>query len=334
MARNIPNIIKKLPKIELHVHLEGAAQAKTIEKLSRRTERSFSLRDLKFRKNPYTYKNLNHFISTIKTVMNNALRLPEDYERIAYEHFIFSAEQNVRYMEISFDPYRGRRLGISFDVMLQAVNRARKRAQKEKPIRIGLLIGCGRENGAKTAKEFINLAIKTGNKGIVGIDLHGDEGAAPATEFAEIYDLAREAGLGLRTHAGEGTGPESIWDVINHLKVTRIAHGVRSAEDERLLQYLSYHPVTLDMCLTSNFKLGIVKSITKHPLRQFFDRGIRVTVNTDDPFFFNTTITREYELLATKLKFSLEEIRQITLNAVEASFLPEKGKKALRQEVI
>jgi adenosine deaminase len=216
---------------------------------------------------------------------------------------------------------------------LAAINTAKQRIVHERPIRIGLIVGLGREHGATIASEFARKASDARKDGVVGIDLHGDEVAASPESFVEAFEIARSAGLGLRAHAGEGAGAPSIWEAICSLGVSRIAHGIRAIEDADLVEYLRSHPITLDVCPTSNFKLGIVSSLSVHPIRRLFELGIRVTVNSDDPLFFDTTISEEYRALRQYLGFTYDELKQITLYAVEGAFLSHEDREKLRREI-
>jgi adenosine deaminase len=243
------------------------------------------------------------------------------------------ADQNVRYVEVSFSATRGLHLGISFDEILAAINTAKQRIVNKRAIRVGLIVALGRECDAHIAAEFARKAADAKKDGVVGLDLHGDETAAPPEQFAEAFEIARHAGLGLRAHAGEGAGAPSIWGAIRFLGVSRIAHGIRAIEDAALIEYLRHHPITLDVCPTSNLKLGIVSSLSVHPIRRLFDLGIRVTVNSDDPLFFNTTISEEYQALRQHLGFTSGELKQVTLYAVEGAFLSDEERATLRREI-
>lgn len=325
--------IQTLPKIEMHLHLEGAVRLQTLRELSNLPMHSDSWMFAENVGKMDRYDGLGHFVLTMRTLMDTCLRKPEHYERLAYELFIDLSKQNVIYTEVSFDPFRGLRLKIPFDEMLEAVYNAKVRAERENKIKIGLIIGLGREREPSVVADFARKAADSKKFGIIGLDLHGNEEAAPPEDFLEAYDIAGSAGLGLRAHAGEGTGTESIWGAIKALKVSRIAHGVRAVEDPSLVEYLKANPITLDLCLSSNYKLGIVDKLSEHPIRYFFDQGIKVTVSTDDPFFFDTSMNREYEVLTEYLGFTVNELKQINLYAVDGAFLKENEKSLLKREI-
>jgi adenosine deaminase len=163
---------------------------------------------------------------------------------------------------------------------------------------------------------------------VVGIDLLEQETAENAAAFANAYGIAREAGLGLRAHAGEGAGGESVWDVIRKLNVSRIAHGTRAIEDPELVEYLAEKKIALDMCPTSNYRLNVVDAIKDHPIRQLFNVGVRVTLSSDDPLFFRSNLTGELMLLQEKFGFEIKDLLRLQRNAIDSAFLsPERKKK-------
>jgi adenosine deaminase len=179
------------------------------------------------------------------------------------------------------------------------------------------------------------IAIEAVEKGLAnGIDLSGDETRYPGTFFRDAFNKARSAGLRITVHAGEWAGPESVWGAIRQLYAERIGHGVRSWEDPELIEYLGQERIPLEVCPTSNVCTGVFPSLAEHPIRQLYEAGIKVTVNSDDPPLFGTDIGREYALLESVFDFSPEEVADVTLNAVEAAFLTEEEKDVLRQEVL
>ena len=325
--------IAGLPKIELHLHLEGALRLETVRELALRNRAE----DPAGAFAPGGYQDLPGFVDASGRVLDACLRVPADYERIAYELCEDLARQNVRYAEVSVAWSRARRLGIPFAELIAALDSARQRAARSWPIRVGWIVGFSRERGAPHAVEAVRavIAARAGGdgNGVVGIDLHGNEASVPAAEFAGVYALARVAGLGLRAHAGEGVGAQSVWEVLRRLAVTRIAHGVRAIEDPELLDYLRDHEVTLDVCPTSNVRLGVAPSLREHPLRRLYDHGLRVTISSDDPLFFATTVTRELELVHHEQGFTLDELKRVTLYAADAAFLPAGDRAALRAAI-
>ena len=333
MDHHLFNKIENLPKIELHLHLEGGVRQKTLLGFLEKSGKSALLDNIDWRSNEFQYQNLSHFSATMTSVNDTCIQKPQDYERIADELFIDLSGQNVRYAEVSFDLARGVRLGIPFDEILSAIDSARQSIVTSHPIRIGLIVALNRHLDIRTINRIAQKAADSKDKGVVGIDLHGDESIHTPKQYAEAFDIARNADLGLRAHAGETQGAARVWETIHSLGVSRIGHGIRSLEDIELIDYLIRHNITLEICPTSNVKLNVVPSLSEHPIRRLFDLGVPVTVNSDDPFFFNTTITNEYYVLAKVLGFSFSELKKITLNAINGAFLKEEDKKILQQEI-
>ncbi len=325
--------IQRLPKVELHLHLEGSVRRDTFVELSHRRGTDFSSGTVNWETEGFRYKDLSQFVYVMSAVSNTCVRQPEDYERIASELFADLSSQNVRYAEVSFDLARVMRLGISLDEVFDAINSAKQRATSDTSLRIGLILGMNRGREPETISRIAHQAVEWMDNGVVGIDLHGDESVASPGVFTDAFSIARKAGLGLRAHAGEGVGADSIWEALKILGVSRIGHGVRALEDDELIEYLKEHQITLDICPTSNYMLNVVPSLSDHPIRKLFDLGIPVTVSTDDPLYFNTGISKEYYILARYLGFTLTELKQVTLNAVNGAFLEETLKKSLYQEI-
>jgi adenosine deaminase len=327
------NRIKRIPKTELHLHLEAGIRQETLLSFLKIRGKNAVPGNRDWRSNDFRYTDLPQFVAAMSTVMDVCIQAPEDYHRIARELFTDLSDQNVRYAEVSFDLARGVRLGIPFNEILSAIDSARRTVAASHPIRIGLIIALNRHLDIKTVNRIARFTADSKGLGVAGMDLHGDESLNTPSEYAEAFGIAADAGLGLRAHAGETQGAERIWETINFLGVSRIGHGIRSIEDEKLIDFLINRKITLEICPTSNCKLNVVASLSEHPIRTFYDLGVPVTVNSDDPFFFNTTITNEYYVLAETLGFTFAELKKITLNAVAAAFLEEEEKKVLQQKI-
>ena len=324
---------RALPKVELHLHLEGAIRPRTVEELAHRFDPSFRLADWEWTRPGFRYADLGDFVSTMRRMLNMALAEIGDYARVAYELLHDLADENVVYAEPSVSVNRLARMGLDVGDTLCAIHDARLRVEEGRAIRAGVIVAFGREGDPGIAEACVNEFAEWRALGVVGIDLHGAEAAGPAAPYADVYRAAEDAGLGLRAHAGEGLGPESVWEVVRSLRVSRVAHGVRAVEDPRLVDTLAERGITLDICPTSNVKLRVTPSIAEHPIRQLYDRGVPVTVSTDDPLMFTVTMSEEYAALSDQLGFTREELGRITLNAVDAAFLGDDGKRALREVV-
>lgn len=333
MTIDYKDFIRVIPKIELHIHLEGAIRFETLLELSHRNPIS-DFESYQEIKNIKKYKNLPHFINTMKSIGDMCIKCPEDYSRIAYELFQDMSSQNICYAEVSYDPIRGMRLNIPPEEIMEAVYSAKLKAEHDLPIKIGLIAGLGREHGAETIYRFSNMiAENCSNYGIIGFDLHGNENYLTPSVFKSSFDLIRTKGLGLRAHAGESLISNNIWESINDLKVTRIAHGVGAVNDEKLIDYLAGSSITLDMCPVSNYRLSIIKDYSEHPIRKFYEKGIKLTVSTDDPLYFNTSLHHEYSILHDHLGFEAADIVRLNEYAIDGSFASKTDKTLLKEKL-
>lgn len=328
------SILSQMPKVELHVHLEGAIREKTYIDLATQNGGAPDPVHLMRLNSLDRYTGLPAFVSTMRAICDTCLRTASDYGRITYEFLSDQARQNIVYTEFSYDPSRSRRLGIDTEAMMAAVDKARLQAEQDFGVRAGIIIGLGREHGAAQAANLTRKAIACQSYGIVGLDLHGNEEAADSAEFQEAYDLARNAGLGLRAHVGESTGPESIRRAVDILGVSRIAHGISAIKDPSLIALLRDRGVMLDMCPTSNYMLSLVEDLAQHPIRSLYDQGVKVSVSTDDPLFFYTDLIREYNVLMNTMAFTVEDLLQMNRNAMAASFAPPDVKRAVETKLL
>ena len=326
--------VRALPKVELHLHLEGAIRPETVRELSLERLGWTGPLPSGWETSYYTYTDFAGFLAQLTPRFPGT---PEEYYRIALECAEDLAAQEVLYTEISFDvPVRSLEDTARCGPILEALDAARREAERRWPITIRYIGALMRTLPLEVALERVRrvIAARDAGMGMVGIDLHGDESSAPPAPFAPAFQLAQAAGLGLRAHAGEATGPESIWGAIQALGATRIGHGVRAMEDDSLLTRLEQGDILLELCPTSNVRTAIVPALEAHPIRVLYDRGIPVTVSSDDPLPFFTTIEREYRLLVEQFGFSREDLKRMTLGALEASFLPPEERAALHELVL
>lgn len=277
----------------------------------------------------FKYRDFPHFIETYMTVFR-CITEEEQFERITYEMLEDDARCNVRYVEASFSAPDHVRQGLDYGLMLDAINRGVVRARRDFGIQCNLRIDLVRNYGPEFGMKVLDW-IEGKDDNVVSIDIGGSEQKFPPKPFARAYRRAKEMGLHLVAHAGEAAGPESIWDAIDYLNVERIGHGVTAAQDSELIDHILEQGVTIEMCPTSNLKTGVVQSLQEHPIRAFFDKRISVTVNTDDPSMFNTDMNNEYLQLHRKLDFSVSELFQLTINALNSSFIPEAAKTEMRK---
>jgi adenosine deaminase len=323
-----------LPKIELHLHLEGAIRPETVRELSLERLGWSGPLPHGWEQRYYTYTDFPGFLAQLTPRFPGS---PEEYERIALECAEDLAAQEVVYAEISFDvPLRSLEDTARCAPILAALDAARREAEHRWPITIRYIAGLMRTLPLEVALARVQavIAAREAGLGIVGIDLHGDETAAPPAPFAPAFQLAAAAGLGLRAHAGEARGPESIWGAIEQLGASRIGHGVRAVEDPSLLTRLEQGDILLELCPTSNVRTAIVADLEHHPIRELYERGIPVTVSSDDPLPFFTSIEREYRLLVEQFGFNREDLKRMTLGAATKAFLTLAERAALRAVVL
>lgn len=332
------------PKVELHLHLEGTLRPATVCELAGRHDPTSPLTRPDWHVGYWSFRDLASFVREFRVVNRTCVRDLDDLERLAREGFEDLALQNVRYAEVSWS---ARTPGHPFYLPLREafgiIDRARREVAARTSLRVGLIVGINRRpesgEGDETRREAITLveeAIGAREDGanLVGIDLHGDEQSQPRAEpFVDAFRLAAEAGLGLRAHAGEGAGPAVVRAAVERLAVRRIGHGVRAAEDPALVERLGAAGVTLDVCPTSNVLTGAVPSLDDHPIRRFLAADIPVTIGSDDPIVFETSVTTELALLHLSHGFSWRELGDLMLNAARASFLPSAEREALAREL-
>jgi aminodeoxyfutalosine deaminase len=329
--------LRTAPKAELHVHLEGAIQPATVLALARRNRIELPVEGEEELQQLFAYRDFDHFVD-IFVMATRCLRTREDYEQIVYEFGAEMARQNVRYAEVTFSPSTHHLLGVSYDVYFAGLQRGRARVQADFNVEINWIFNivrqwADRERTRPMADYTTSVAIEGKEDGVVALGLAGAEAGASPDPFAPWVERARAAGLRSAPHAGEHAGAASVWGALSALGAERIAHGVRAIEDARLVDHLVHHHIPLDMAPTSNICLGVYPSYAAHPLPQLQAAGATITVSTDDPPLFNTTLNGEVALLATKFGLDIGAIDEILLNGIRASFLPEPRRQALEEEM-
>jgi len=330
---SVESYLRAAPKVELHVHLEGAIRPATLLELAKRNRVELPADTLEGLQQWFVYRDFPHF-TDVFVAITTCLRTAEDYELVAYEFGAEMARQNVRYAEVTFSPSTHAWLGIPFDTYFAGLTRGRERAEAELGVRIRWIFDIvrqvsDRETLLPKADYATATAIDGARDGVVALGLGGKEDGGPPEPFAPHFDRARAAGLHSVPHAGEHAGPPSVWGALNALGAERIAHGVRSVEDPALVAHLAERRIALEVCPTSNLCLGVCADLAAHPLHRLRDAGVIVTINSDDPPLFNTTLNDEVALLATGFGLDVGTIDQILLDGVRASFLPPEEKAAL-----
>jgi adenosine deaminase len=279
----------------------------------------------------YRFRDFSHFVEVYLT-LTGCLRNPEDFELVAYRFGADMARQNIRYAEATFSMSTNLRYtGLPWETILDSLNAGRKQAANEFGVDWRWVFDIVRNN-PETQDEITSIAIAAQDRGVVALGLGGSEAEFPAGLFTQSFERARQAGLHRLPHAGETDGPQSVWDSLNLLHAERIGHGVRSIDDPALVAYLRDHQVPLEICPTSNVRLGVYPSYAAHPLRKLWEAGIFVCIASDDPPMFGTELNSEYQVLVEEFEFSRAELEQVSLNGIRASLLPQAEKDRLEAE--
>ncbi|MBX3279964.1 MAG: adenosine deaminase [Acidobacteria bacterium] len=333
MREELEDFIRRMPKVEIHVHLEGSIQPETLLLLAERNGVRLPVDTVEGLREWYTFTDFDHFVEIYVTIAS-CICAPEDIEFIAREFLRGQARQRILYSEVTFTPTLHYNLNrrIPVEEQAAALGRARRWAAEELGVGVGWVFDISRnvrpiEQGADVAR----WAIAAIDEGVVGFGLGGPEVGHPPELFAEAFAIAREAGLGSVPHAGETAGPESIRGAIDALKAQRIGHGVRCLDDPELVEALRERQLPLEVCPSSNVCLGVAPSLEKHPLPRLLDAGLYVTINSDDPPMFNTSLTDEYLRICNAFGFSREAIMQLVLNGVRATLLPEGERREMER---
>ena len=326
-----PDWLVTMPKVELHVHLEGTLNPATLLTLARRYDVDLGIGDEQPVDSLFKYGNFTEFIETF-TMCSDCLRTAADLGQAVDAYAVDLSRQGVRYAELHFNPEpHVRKRGLSFTAMLDGMNRGRMVVRHRFGVEMRWIADGVRDAESGPISVMITVDWLTGltfADGVVALGLGGDEIGHPPAQFAAAFAKARAAGLHTVAHAGETTGPETIWSSLRDLQVERIGHGVRAVDDPLLLAHLAEAGIPLEMCPTSNVRTRVVDQPTAHPFRRIDKAGVCVTVNTDDPALFGCTLTDEYRVLTRDFGYQLDDIKRISINAVEASFLVPEQKRS------
>ncbi|MBI4443606.1 MAG: adenosine deaminase [Acidobacteria bacterium] len=314
------HFIAKLPKAELHLHLEGCVDGDTLWELAQRQNSPLARAGKPVLEAVYQTASFADFLQAFKTVCQH-LRTPEDYERVTYRALSRLARQNILYAEITVSAGVILWQGEDIVRLWEGVEAGWRRAAKEFPIRVQWIFDAVRQFGSEAAMAVAKAAAALRDRGVVALGLGGDEQQGPPQRFQEVFAYARSQGLRLTAHAGETAGPDSIWDALQLLGAERIGHGLSAARDSRLVDYLSQTQVPIEVCLTSNLRTGSLAAILHHPLPHYLAKGLAVCLNSDDPALFGTDLNREYLLAHQVFGLGREELTRLAQNSFRAAFL-------------
>jgi len=306
------------------LHLEGAVEPSTLLELRQRHGERATLAETE---ELYRYNDFPSFLMAFKAVSEH-LRGPDDYELVTHRLMQRLKEENVLhaevYVAVGVCLYRKQ----DFAAIFEGLERGRARGARDFGVSLLWIFDATRHFGVEEAQKVFELAVRYQDRNVVGVGIGGDEQKAPPELFRSVYGYAEDNGLRLTAHAGETAPAESIWGALN-LHAERIGHGLTAAQDSDLVEELAYRQIPVEICLTSNLRTGACKAIAEHPAKSYFDQGVMVTLNTDDPALFGTTLSQEYQLAQDTFGFTDEHLRELARNSFEASFLPPEKKVEL-----
>ncbi|MCA9899634.1 MAG: adenosine deaminase [Anaerolineales bacterium] len=328
--------LKSLPKIDLHRHLEGSLRLETLLEIARKYKLKIPADNLETLR-PYvqvTNDPATHeaFLAKFE-VLRHFYRTPELIHRLVYEAVADAAEDNIKYLELRFSPQaltrvRGFSMADAADWVIESV----AQAEADYDIQVGLIVTLVRHDPIQQARHVAEIAFERYGKGIVGLDLAGDEVKFPSRPFTPLFKEAKQVGLGITVHAGEWASAFGVREAVLDLYADRIGHGVRTLENSEILRLVRDRQTAFEVCLTSNLQTGVVHQMDHHPLVDMLDVGLNATINTDDPSISNCTLTDEYEIAVHRLKIGYTALRQSIMMAAAAAFLPPNGQQALVQK--
>jgi adenosine deaminase len=326
---NLDGFITAMPKVELHVHLEGAVRPETLLKLARKNQIDLPANTVEDLARWYSFVNFPHFVD-IYVKISECIQTPDDLELVTREFLEGQAAQNILYTEATYTAYTHfHQKGISFAEQLVAINRARRWAEETLGVRMNLIVDIAREVTTEEGMLTAEWVIATHGDGVAALGLGGYEVGHPPEKFAAAFVKANQAGVPCVLHAGETAGAESIWGALSVGHSQRIGHGVRCLEDAWLVDELRTRQTVLEVCPSSNVCLGVVPSLESHMLPQLLAAGLNITINSDDPPMFNTTLTEEFRRCTAAFGWTREMLERFTYNAAQGALLPAGEKAAL-----
>lgn len=334
--------IKHMPKVNLHIHIEGSISASTLHEISVKNQYFDQLpartRE-ELHQGSFKFENFPHFIETY-SLCSNALREAADYARVTYEYLRNAHHDNVRYAEIYLSPYNRMQLGLPFEDILAGAVEGRARAFSQFGIRADFVIDVGRHllwtadkdpaHAREECTRLVKLAIDAKPHGVIGFSLGGRESGYPVFPFVEAFELARQHGLHTKAHSGEESGADDIWYVITLLQVERLGNAVHAVDDAALIKRLASQGIGIELCLTGNVLSGAQPSLAQHPVKDYLNQGVRVAIVDDDPALFNTDLTHEYTLLADLCNLNVDDLQRLVMVHIELMWVSEDEKNRFR----
>ena len=323
--KKIENFIKKVPKSELHLHIEGSLEPELMFKLSKRNKVEIPFKSIEEIKSAYNFSNLDSFLK-IYYEGSNVLISDEDFFDLTWEYILRCKEDNIVHTEIFFDPQSHTQRGIEFDTVINGIYKALEKANTELGITSKIIMCFLRHLDEEPCFKVLKDATKHKDK-IVGVGLDSSEKGNPPQKFKNLFEAAIKEGFLTVAHAGEEGPPEYIWDSLNLLKVRRIDHGVQCLRDEKLVEILKKENIPLTVCPLSNIKLCVFDKLENHNLKEMLNRGLRVVVNSDDPAYFGGYLNTNLIDTSKALNLSFDDVKILIENSFKSSFLNEENKK-------
>jgi adenosine deaminase len=324
-------LLRRLPKAELHCHLDGSLRPETMLELAREKGVSMPASDAESLREYMTVRdarNLEEYLERFAVTLS-VMQSEQALERVAYELAEDAANDGVRYLEVRYAPVLNVREGLSLEQAVEAPLRGLARAERELGVIGRVIVTAIRNMSPGVSQEVAELAVAYRHRGVVGFDLAGGEAGHPARAHARAFEYARCHDLSCTCHAGEGDGADSVRQAVHVCGADRLGHATRLIEDTSLTDYCNDHRIPLEICLTSNVQTRVAPSYAMHPFREYFDRGLNVVLNTDNRLMSGVTLTDEYVHAAQSLAFSFDELSRVALNGFESCFLPYEERMAL-----
>ncbi len=325
------SILQKVPKAELHIHIEAVMSRETIKKLYlKKNGREFSDDDMT---RLFDYSDLNGFIAAFLQVQDLFTSV-DDFDLIFDDFKNYLLRNGIVYTEAFFAPSAFIKKGFKYDEMTRNFEKNLKKIKEDTGITVKLIGDVSRTFGLENAEKNLEMFKKNVFEGFIGIGLGGAESKGPSKDFGPVFNAAHESGYHAVAHAGEDCGPESVWDALKICHAERIGHGITAVQDENLMAYLREENIPLEVCPTSNvFTKKYVKTMSEHPIKTFYEKKVPVTLATDDPIFFGVELLDEYWNLFSELGFKMEDIKKIILAGFEYSFLSDSEKRNYEKSV-
>jgi len=331
-------LLLQLPKTELHCHLDGSMRVETILELAAEQKVKLPAEDPDRLRSIVTMDDMEHksLVDYLKAfeITLSVLQTAESLERATHELIEDAAKENIRYLEIRYSPILHTKQNLRLTTIVDSVLRGMIKGERDFGVKTGMIV-CGMRNSSpRTSLQLAELSVAYKDRGVIGFDLAGAEEDFPAKKHKDAFFLILDNNINCTAHAGESYGPPSIHQAVHYCGAHRIGHGTRLKEDGDLLNYLNDHRIPLEVCISSNVHTGVVDKLENHPVRFYYDYGLRVTINTDNRLMSNTTVTKELMIAHTHLGFSFSEIKDLIIFGFKSSFLPYRAKADLLNKAL